>query len=658
VSHFIRGTIQIYVVILIAISLTNCGGGVSNTLPVAATNNTPPMVVKTIPSSEKIKVSVISFIDVTFSKAIANFDTNQVSIYPFDVSGSIKGSRIALKDNPFVYSNSSKTVTIKPMSDFLPDKKYQVVISAVKDSFGNEMVGECVWEFTTGTSEFGIGKTGVCGGDADVGPGEPINVNAAVEADGSVTISWLKPTTGSAITYYKVEKIIVSSQAISEVNNNIPANIFLTKDNQAQIGISVIYRVRAGNNTGLLSKGVDSSAVTPSTGTPSSARVDLISESPGSSNNFGRQMAFSSDGNTIIIGERFGNTGGITNAGTAQLFTKLNGVWSAPLTLTAQVPSTGARFGSAVAISDDGSTLVIGGEKTDSVEIYTMQNSKWVFSQLIPTSSSPGSFGYSVAFHPNSALLAIGNTTDTVNSIAGGSVQLFSKQSPTSQWIFSKAVPAKTPNAGNKFGAGVSFSPDGSTLAVSEPLGDTTTAIDAGTVQLFTSSNGTDWTLVKVLESAAPKLKYNFGGNGIASEFNFSPDGKTIAIGEFGNNNVQLFNKSTGWGAGQVIADTNGGFGIAVSYSVDGNTLAVGRQNTSINGFANAGSVILYNKSGSDWSYSKTLSALVPKTNKRFGFSLLFSPVSNELAICELNGQTKAANDAGVVTIIDLSQLP
>jgi len=479
-------------------------------------------------------------------------------------------------------------------------------------------------------------------------PGTPLNVKA-VAADTTATINWLAPGTGGKVAFYKVEKS-VNSAAYVLVKDKIPSTSLSLIDKPVEINSSHIYRVTAKNVIGFGDGGL-SNSVRPILSVPTAARVELISETPGPGNYFGETMVFSPDGNTLVIGEHYGDPASTPNGGTVQVFTKTDGIWGLQQTIIAQ-QALSLHFGYSLAISQDGSTLAIGTSTSNFVELYTKSTTSWVFSQkLLPNGMNSSQFGRSVAFHPNSALLAIGDSNATVNTVLGaGQVQLFTRSNIN--WSFSQTITSQSQSVTqlNFFGSQIVYSPDGTTLAVSEQDRD-------GNVQLFTQSVG-NWTLKKILR---PNKKPTYGFGGGTNNISFSTDSNTLAIGEFGNNNVQLFIRTAGnWAPGQILAVVNaiGKFGTAVAFSADAGTIAISERDGINNGLNSAGNVYLFNKPGTTWILDRILTAAVPTQGNFFGSSLFFSTITKELAIGEQFGDTAAVKNAGLVTIIDLSKLP
>jgi len=607
---------------------------------VAAVTEIPgePQKVKAVAGNASVSISWLAPIasiraDVTYYKLEKSIDNAQSFS---DVSIFISATKLSFTDN-----------------NALNDTRYIYRVSA-----GNSI------GFSNGVNSNAVTPVS---NQASIVPGAPEKVTA-VATDTTVSITWSAPITGDAVSFYNVEKS-VNGGAYIPVKEKMPAASLSYVDIKTQNNISHIYRVTAGNSIGLGAKSL-SNSVMPSVAAAIQARVELTSSVPGVDDKFGRAMVFSPNGNMIAIGEPLsssGNTGGTANliAGTVQIFEKSNGNWSLVQVLKAQVRSFG--FGFSLAMSQDGSTLAVGASGSNFVEIFIKSNTSWLYSEtIVPNNIAVGNFGYAIGFHPNSTILAIGSHSASPNSQASaGLVQLFTRSA--SIWTLSQTLTSQAPANGNRFGITVNFSPDGSTLAIGEQYGDVSMFdSNEGTVQLFIN-DGLNWVVNQTLVTNNTWLPFIYrAGN---HSIDFSPDSNTLVIGEHtAGNTVHLFTRSgNNWSEGPKLkgtnANLNANFGISVSFSADGNTLAVGEHNGTSNngagiGVANAGNVYLYNKSGASWILSRTLTALVPTDKNQFGTSVYFNPVTSELAIGELNGDTATATNAGTVSIIDLLQLP
>jgi len=187
---------------------------------------------------------------------------------------------------------------------------------------------------------------------------------------------------------------------------------------------------------------------------------------------FGRSVALSADGNTASIG------GPADNA--AWFYTRSGGTW----TQSAELTGTGA-FGYPVALSADGTTAIIGATGDNAplgaAWVYTRSGAAWPQANGTKLVGS-GGFNYSngstegsaVAISADGNTVVIGGPTDGGNSANGTAGEL---------WVFTRSGGVWT-QQGNKFDAGgisssaeqgssVAISADGTTLIEGAPQNNT-----------------------------------------------------------------------------------------------------------------------------------------------------------------------------------------
>ena len=293
----------------------------------------------------------------------------------------------------------------------------------------------------------------------------------------------------------------------------------------------------------------------------------------GANDLFGEALALSADGQTLVAGAYGEASAGGTNAqddsapsaGAVYVFRKSNGQWAQQAILKAPNAGTNHTFGNNLALSADGNTLAIGADGEGS-------NHTGTFS-VMPTT----------------------NALATVS----GAVYVYIRTGNTwAQQAYIKAVNAQ---AFDVFGADVTLSADGNTLAVGAWLED---GAGTGTTANPSDNSGTDRGAV-----------YVFTRNG------------------------------SNWSQTAYIKATNSAdgdwFGLALALSADGNTLAVGAMNESRSSFSaptdpstqNSGAVYVYTRVGNVWSAQAYLKAPVPEANDQFGVHVSLSADGNTLAI-------------------------
>ena len=296
------------------------------------------------------------------------------------------------------------------------------------------------------------------------------------------------------------------------------------------------------------------------------------------------------------------------------------------------------RLGTSVSLSADGSTLAIGAANEDS-----------------------------------SATGINGDQADN-SARAAGAVYVFTRNG--SLWEQQAYIKASNSDADDRFGFNLSLSADGNTLAVGADSeessatginGDQTdnSSFQAGAAYVFirTGSLWEQQAYVKASNTDNDRGNDSFGGS-----ISLSADGKTLAIGAFGEgssatgiNGDQADNSADAAGAVYVFTssgsewvqqayikasntDANDGFGVRLSLSADGNTLAVGAfleasGATGINGDPAdnsadaAGAVYIFTRSEFMWEQQAYVKASNADSGDNFGSSLSLSADGNTLAV-------------------------
>ncbi|MFM9886684.1 MAG: FG-GAP repeat protein [Burkholderiales bacterium] len=377
---------------------------------------------------------------------------------------------------------------------------------------------------------------------------------------------------------------------------------------------------------------------------------------------FGHSLALSNDGNTLAVGapnEDSSSTGiGSTpderapDAGAAYIFARSGGKWSQQAYVKASNTGAGDLFGSAVALSGDGTTLAVGAPNEDSsttgvnavpnelrsnagaAYVFVLNGATWSQQAFVKAATTflgvDDLFGRSVALSDNGNTLAVGGRVDTCDDgCMDNAVFLYTRSATI--WSPQASVMASNHLDSDLFGYSVALSGDGNTLAVGAPYEDSSTvgvntkpdelAIDSGAVYVFTRSGAT-W-----LEQVYVKASNTGAGDNFGISVALADDGNTLAVGAAFEDSsttgigstpneaagdagaVYVFTRSAGiWSQKAYVKASNTGagdnFGISVTLSRDGNTLAVGApyEDSGTNGIGstpnelatNAGAVYLY----------------------------------------------------------------
>ena len=372
----------------------------------------------------------------------------------------------------------------------------------------------------------------------------------------------------------------------------------------------------------------------------------------GANDVFGDAIALSSDGNTLAVGApgESSNATGIggnqtdntaPNAGAVYVFTRAGTTWTQQAYIKASNAGAGDAFGSAVALSGDGNTLVVGahgeasiatdinGDQTNNgaanagaAYVFIRSGTTWTQQAYVKASNTEANdgFGTSVVLSGDGNTLAVGavNEASAAIGIGGnqadnaaanaGAVYVFTRGGTT--WMQQVYVKASNTGTGDRFGTSVALSDDGNTLAVGAIDEDSAatgiggnqadnTAANAGAVYVFTRRS-TSWT-----QQAYVKASNTGTGDRFGSSVALSGDGSTLAAGArseasaaTGIDGDQADNTAAGAGAVYVFtrsgttwaqqayvkaSNTQAGdsFGLSAALSEDSNTLLVGAPNES-----------------------------------------------------------------------------
>ena len=211
------------------------------------------------------------------------------------------------------------------------------------------------------------------------------------------------------------------------------------------------------------------------------------------SHEFGNGLALSSDGNTLAVSAHYedaastGINGSQSDApvsedsGAAYVFARSRTTWTQQAFVKAINTGYHDDFGTAVALSPDGSTLAVSSHTTLSygeVNIYTRNVATWSTQTYFRafTVEAGDTFGQSLALADNGNLLVVGTTLESSNAIGiggardnnlsvnSGAAYSFTRSGSTwSQGHFIKA-PDTEPDA--RFATSLALTPDGTTLVI------------------------------------------------------------------------------------------------------------------------------------------------------------------------------------------------
>ncbi len=358
--------------------------------------------------------------------------------------------------------------------------------------------------------------------------------------------------------------------------------------------------------------------------------------------------AWNEDGSsTGVNGAQDDNTA--PNSGAVYVFRFSSSTWAQQAYIKASNTGSFDFFGESVSLSADGNTLAVGSRTEDSsstgvnsvqdnnsgqsgaVYLFRYSSSIWAQQAYIKASNTGGDdgFGQSVSLSADGNTLAVGawsedgsstriNGVQDNNSLHSGAVYVFRFSS--SAWSQQAYIKASNTGSGDQFGGSVDLSDDGNTLAVGANLEDGSstgvngaqddnTASGSGAVYVFRFSSST-WSQQAYIKASNTGANDVFGGS-----VSLSADGNTLAVSANAEDGSATGvggaddNVTRAAGATYVFEFANGAwahqayikatdptegadFGISVSLSSNGNSLAVGARGWGVP--THLGAVYLY----------------------------------------------------------------
>ena len=367
-------------------------------------------------------------------------------------------------------------------------------------------------------------------------------------------------------------------------------------------------------------------------------------------------------------------------------------LWEQNAILQPDIIVSNDQFGSSIAFSSDGNTIVIGAYGDESVYVFSrsgFNSVSWSQEFKIKESVSTlgNQFGYSVDINGEGSTIVVGSPkSDTANgSLNQGSIYVYTRSANSSWSEFQLPHPHVDPE--DKLGTAVSITPDGNTILGTAERGDAyfTTSNgsnqgDAGAAYIWKKS-GSTWSQLTwypspnyneypvaaglsvsntVPTSNIFSYGHGFPGNTFGSATNqsstrlydrfgascdISDDGNTIIIGAPGRSQAYNTLNMTRYSMGSVYIfkykytgalgtgyswvenahiqasdfENYDYFGTSVALSSDGNTAIIGSPRHDSSNVSSSGAVYIFTYSGISWSQQYKVTPPVPIINGTFG---------------------------------------
>jgi len=389
--------------------------------------------------------------------------------------------------------------------------------------------------------------------------------------------------------------------------------------------------------------------------------VNTLSLDRGINNCFDISIAISSDGSRVAVGGNGISSEEHVNVGVVYIFLKTSTGWTQEARLVASNEPANKWFGNSVAISANGSTIVVGAGNYNinpnvagSAYIFLRTGTTWTqVSKLAPNDGKKGDcFGGSVAISADGARVAIGAMwEDLGNTPRAGAVYIFSRSAYV--WSQEAKLVASDRTSFANFGNSVSISGNGDKVIIGEYESKSQEIYRAGAAYIF-SRNGVNWAQESKLVASDKAANDTFGYS-----VSISGDGSRVAIGSpncdienagcagavyvFSHDNVTWVQE-----AKLTANDGNAydNFGWSVSMSSDGARVAIGVRCSSPADVVKAGAAYIFSWDGTMWSHKSKLVAGDKSINDFFGHSIAISSNGARVVIGAL--KSTCNNDGGI----------
>jgi len=323
---------------------------------------------------------------------------------------------------------------------------------------------------------------------------------------------------------------------------------------------------------------------------------------------FGFAVSISAD--TILVGAPQA-----ANSGAAYVFLRSGTAWTQQAKLVAADGAAGDGLGHSVAVSGDTALL---GARGDTVGAVTNQGSARVFARaggvwsaqatlLAPDGVAGDSFGEAVALAGDVAV--VGAHFDDVAGVAdAGSAHAFERSG--TQWRHTAQLVSGDGALFDLFGSAVAI--DGSRIVVGAYAADPGGQTDQGAAWLFARAAGT-W--VRQGRLTAPDgAAGDFFGSGVAVS------GTTVLVGASGDDVGG--NANQGSASVFAVADSPAGDAFAISVALDGDTALVGAWRDDSAGNTDQGAAYVFVRGGATWRLQDRLVASDGAAGDHFGWSV------------------------------------
>ena len=406
-----------------------------------------------------------------------------------------------------------------------------------------------------------------------------------------------------------VDNTVVSVNNVASYTTHTSAGIGYEVGNYLQIGVDIDgeavgdesgYSIAMSKQGSIMAVGAPNNDAVPNDSghvrvyrlvnqTWSQLGVDIDGTAP--NDFFGQAVSLSSDGTVLAVGAPDHNYNAISNNGQVKVYRWNGTTWGSGVEINPTIHATtqNLNFGSALQVSDDGNTIVIGGRGYSTSRgvfyVYKYENNVWTHKHTEFGNLTGDALGYSVSMSGDGLRVAAGANNPDGTSY----VRIMYYNAISDQWL-QLGNDIESENPADEFGFSIDFARDGRRLAVGAPNNTSS----AGHVRVFEYSVEHGWAQL------GPDVDGEALGDQSGTSVALSDDGSILAVGannNSGGGHVRVYKYGmTGWKSigRDIDAEALGDeFGWSVAISGDGSRVAVGAKSNDGNG-TSAGHVRVY----------------------------------------------------------------
>jgi len=373
----------------------------------------------------------------------------------------------------------------------------------------------------------------------------------------------------------------------------------------------------------------------------------------------GGGVCLNEDGTIMAASNNYDAARGVAYTGDVYIFEKTAfSVWTPKQKI---IPRTDAAlFGTDVALTSDGSILMVGARlddtaSTDSGAIYFYDriNDGFQYQQsLLPkTPTAEDRFGRAIALNSTGDMMIVGafcddDDTDPTTYPGLGSAYVFIRNGST--WTQVQKIIPSAKTAWAWFGIDVAVSQDGAIAVIGCP-GELSGGVSKGGFYYYKNVNGS-W-----VETAKVFSPDGVSGDQFATSVTLDASGSYLIVGcakddtaALNGGSIYIYTRSGDtWTFQQKItspeSEAEGYFGYRTAVNGDATAMAVGCYSKDVSGLTDSGAVYYYTRSGSAWTYRTRITSPRSAAGAGFGLGLAMTQDGNTLYVGAFNDLNKGA---------------